>query len=69
VICNVDATRLRVLSLFVDIPGHHVTALVNKCEHFITALDLENNDELDSEDSAGRIDDSDVTQAGGPKRS
>ena len=50
VISNVSKARMKVLSLFVDIPNHHVITLANKCEKFITSFLEENNEEIESED-------------------
>ena len=50
------------LSLFVDIPNHHVIALANKCERFLNTFNEEHTDEIDSDDeNAIKVDDSDVT--------
>ena len=50
VISSVNLARMKVLSLFVDIPNHHVFALGFKCEKFITSFHDEHNDEIESED-------------------
>jgi hypothetical protein len=51
VISKVNLARMKVLSLFVDIPNHHVIALATKCEDFIASFEEEEqNDELESED-------------------
>lgn len=50
VISNVNLARMKVLSLFVDIPNHHVFALGFKCEKFISTFHDEHNDEVESED-------------------
>ncbi len=62
VVSSVNHARMKVLSLFVDIPNHHVIALSNKCEKFLTSIHDDQNDEAESEDADGaKIDDSDVT--------
>ena len=38
---------MKVLSLFVDIPNHHVFSLSMKCEYFVTTF---NNDEQNEEE-------------------
>jgi len=38
VVGSVNQARMKVLSLFVDIPNHHVIALANKCEKFINSF-------------------------------
>ena len=38
VISRVNQTRMKVLSLFVDIPSHHVMNLATKCENFISSF-------------------------------
>ena len=53
VVSNVNLARMKVLSLFVDIPNHHVFTLANKCEHFISTFHEEHNDEIESEDGDG----------------
>lgn len=50
VISNVNLARMKVLSLFVDIPNHHVFALGFKCENFISSFNEDHNDEIESED-------------------
>jgi hypothetical protein len=35
VVGKVSLARMKILSLFVDIPNYHVTALASKCENFI----------------------------------
>jgi len=46
VVGTVNLARLKVLSLFVDIPNHHVIGLGNKCERFLNSFnDAEHNDE------------------------
>ena len=61
--------RMKVLSLFVDIPNHHVIGLANKCEKFLSHFHEEHNDELESDDDGNlKIDDTDVTVASGAKR-
>lgn len=62
VVSSVNLARMRVLSLFVDIPNYHVIALANKCEKFMTNFHEEHNDEIESEDdNHTKIDDTDVT--------
>mmetsp|Transcript_15150 Transcript_15150/g.11012 ORF Transcript_15150/g.11012 Transcript_15150/m.11012 type:complete len:252 (+) Transcript_15150:560-1315(+) len=69
VVGSVNHARMKVLSLFVDIPNHHVIALANKCEKFLSTFSQENNDEVESdEDGQLKIDDTDVTQITGNKR-
>jgi len=60
VISNVNLARMKVLSLFVDIPNHHVFALGFKCEKFITSFHDDHNDEIESEDGDAKVEDSDV---------
>lgn len=58
VVSNVNLARMKVLSLFVDIPNHHVITLANKCERFITTFHEEHNDEIESDDGGDtKIDD------------
>lgn len=60
VVSNVNLARMKVLSLFVDIPNHHVFALAFKCEKFLTSFHDEHNDEIESEDGDNmKSDDSD----------
>lgn len=62
VVSNVNMARMKVLSLFVDIPNHHVVGLSAKCERFIMSSLDEHNDEIESEDGENmKVDDSDVT--------
>ena len=62
VVSNVNMARMKVLSLFVDIPNHHVIALASKCESFLATFHEEHNDEIESEDNDNlKVDDSDVT--------
>lgn len=63
VVRNVNRTRMKVLSLFVDIPNHNVVALAQKCEKFMFSIvDEEGNDDGNSEDDDEfKVDDSDVT--------
>jgi len=70
VVSTVNLTRLKVLSLFVDIPNHHVIALSNKCERFLSSFnDSEHNDEADTNESNSlKVDDTDVTAMGASKR-
>ena len=66
VVGTVNLARLKVLSLFVDIPNHHVIALSNKCERFLSSFnDTEHNDDTDTNETDSlKVDDSDVTMAG-----
>ena len=49
VVSNVSTARMRVLSLFVDIPNTNVLALANKCEKFIADFgEDEHNEEIES---------------------
>lgn len=66
VVSTVNMARLKVLSLFVDIPNHHVIGLSNKCERFLSSFnDSEHNDEKDTNETDSlKVDDSDVTSAG-----
>ena len=59
VIRKVNLARMKVLSLFVDIPGYHVINLATKCENFISTFheEEEKNDEGES-DSEEKNDDS-----------
>lgn len=53
---------MQVLSLFVDIPNHHVFGLANKCEKFLSSFHEEHNDEIESDDADNlKNDDSEVT--------
>lgn len=53
VIARVNTSRLKVLSLFVDIPSHHVMSLSLKCELFISSFKNEaQNEEGDVESKA-----------------
>ena len=61
--------RMKVLSLFIDIPNHHVVALAMKCERFITSFYDEHNDEGESEDPENmKSEDADATNNPGNKR-
>jgi hypothetical protein len=68
VVNSVNTERVKVLSLFLDIPNNHVTSLANKCMKFMDSLheeeqaqDVESDDEMltknnNSDDTAnGRI--------------
>lgn len=70
VVSTVNMARLKVLSLFVDIPNHHVIALSNKCERFLASFhDTEHNDDADTNETDSlKVDDSDVTAMGQSKR-
>ena len=71
VVGTVNQARLKVLSLFVDIPNHHVIALSNKCERFLSSFnDSEHNDDAETNETDSlKVDDSDVTALGQSKRS
>jgi hypothetical protein len=71
VVGTVNMARLKVLSLFVDIPNHHVIGLSNKCERFLSSFhDTEHNDDADTNETDSlKVDDSDVTMSGQSKRS
>ncbi len=56
------------LSLFVEIPNHHVVALAMKCEKFQNSFNEEHTDDIDSDEGDMKVDDSDITQMGGSKR-
>jgi hypothetical protein len=70
----VNLARLKVLSLFVDIPNHHVIALSNKCERFLSSFNENENGggegEADTNESDSlKVDDTDITgSSGGSKR-
>jgi len=70
VVGTVNMARLKVLSLFVDIPNHHVIALSNKCERFLSSFhDAEHNDDAETNETDSlKVDDSDVTMSGSSKR-
>jgi len=69
VIKNVNKARMQVLSLFVDIPNHHVIALANKCEKFLTSFNKAMKDENLSEDEdVFKVDDTDITASSENKR-
>lgn len=70
VVSTVNLARLKVLSLFVDIPNHHVIALSNKCERFLSSFhDSEHSDEADTNETDSlKVDDTDVTVMGSSKR-
>jgi hypothetical protein len=70
VVGTVNMARLKVLSLFVDIPNHHVIALSNKCERFLSSFhDSEHKDDAETNETDSlKVDDSDVTNAGSSKR-
>jgi hypothetical protein len=62
VVANVNTARLKVLSLFVDIPNHNVIALANKCEKYLATIHEEHNDEIESDDGDNmKVDESDIT--------
>ncbi len=71
VVSTVNMARLKVLSLFVDIPNHHVIALSNKCERFLASFhDTEHSDDAETNETDSlKVDDSDVTLMGQSKRS
>ena len=71
VVGTVNMARLKVLSLFVDIPNHHVIALSNKCERFLSSFhDSEHNDDANTNETDSlKVDDSDVTVLNQSKRS
>lgn len=70
VVSTVNLARLKVLSLFVDIPNHHVIALSNKVERFMSSFhDSEHSDEADTNETDSlKVDDTDVTVMGSSKR-
>lgn len=62
VVSSVNLARMQVLSLFVDIPNHHVFWLANKCEKFLSTFHEEHNDEVESEDADNlKSDDTDAS--------
>jgi flagellar basal body-associated protein FliL len=67
VVSTVNLARLKVLSLFVDIPNHHVIALSNKCERFLSSFhDSEHSEEADTNETDSlKVDDTDVSGGGG----
>lgn len=70
VISKVNMARMNVLSLFVDIPNHHVIALANKCEVFMNSFHEEHNDEIDSEDAEDtKVDDQETSSLQGKRGS
>ncbi len=54
-----------------DIPNHHVIALSNKCERFLSSFnDSEHNDDAETNETDSlKVDDSDITSLGSSKRS
>lgn len=66
VVGTVNMARLKVLSLFVDIPNHHVIALSNKCDRFLSSFNsTEAADDGETHDADSlKVDDSDVTTSG-----
>ena len=74
VVSTVNLARLKVLSLFVDIPNHHVIALSNKCERFLSSFNESENggggdgDADTNESDSLKVDDTDVTGAGGSSK-
>jgi glutamine synthetase type III len=50
VVSSVNKARMKVLSLFIDIPVHHVFSLANKCEIFLTSFMEDHTEEVESED-------------------
>lgn len=52
VVSNVNLARMKILSLFVDIPNHHVIELSARSEKFLSSFHEEHNDEMESEDGA-----------------
>lgn len=70
VVSTVNLARLKVLSLFVDIPNHHVIALSNKCERFLSSFhDSEHSDEADTNETDSlKVDDTDITGALGSSK-
>ena len=50
VVSSVNKARMKVLSLFIDIPNHHVFSLANKCEVFLNNFMEDHAEELESED-------------------
>ena len=61
VVANVNKAQVKVLSLFIDIPNHHVYALVNKCERFLNTFSLERTEEVDSDEEQLKVDETDFT--------
>lgn len=64
VVGTVNMARLKVLSLFVDIPNHHVIALSDKCDRFLTSFNSKEtqNDDGETHDADSlKFDVSDVT--------
>jgi hypothetical protein len=74
VVSTVNLARLKVLSLFVDIPNHHVIALSNKCERFLSSFnDSENGgggdgDADTNESDSLKVDDTDIIGASGSSK-
>jgi hypothetical protein len=50
VVNGVNNTKVRFLSLFIDIPNHRITPLLAKCEIFINSFYEERTDEIESVD-------------------
>jgi uncharacterized protein YqhQ len=62
VVSSVNQARMKIMSLFIDVPNHHVIALFNKCERFLTTMQEDQNEEINTEDGDGmKFDDSDVS--------
>jgi hypothetical protein len=69
VVSSVNLARMKVLSLFVDIPNYHVITLANKCERFMNTFHDEHNDEIESEDdNRAKMDDTDINNVANNKR-
>lgn len=53
-IFNVNKVRIKVLSLFVDIPQASVDELADRCEEFIMNIENDHNDEIQSNDDPNK---------------
>jgi len=50
VVSSVNSARVRVLTLFIEIPNFYVIQLALKCERFLNNFHEEQNEDLDSDD-------------------
>ena len=59
VVSSVNQARMKVLTLFIDIPNHNVVQLYDKCENFLSTLLEDHNEEIESEvDSTTKVEES-----------
>lgn len=58
---SVNKARMKVLSLFIDIPNYNVISLSNKCETFLGNFMEDHAEEIESEDDGHtKVDDQEL---------